>query len=238
MMEIDWSVGQVIKTVRELGLEENTLIILTSDNGPWANYGNHAGSAGGLREAKATAFDGGNRVPCIMYWKGHTQPGTTCNRLASNIDLFPTFAEIAQAPLPERKIDGVCILPLIEGDANACPRQSFVYYYGKNDLEAVTDGNYKLVFPHKYVTYGAYEPGRDGQPGQLTNLEIQKPELYDLRRDPGERYDIITQQPEAAKRLMEIADEMRKDLGDDLTRVKGTGRRQPGLVEGKTRHDL
>lgn len=238
MMEIDWSVGQVMKIVRELGLEENTLVILTSDNGPWANYGNHAGSAGGLREAKATTFDGGNRVPCIMYWKGHTQPGSTCNRLASNIDLFPTFAEIAQAPLPQQKIDGVSILSLIEGDANACPRQSFVYYYGKNNLEAVTDGRYKLVFPHKYVTYGAYEPGKDGQPGQLTNLEIVKPELYDLRRDPGERYNVFTQQPEAAKRLMEIADDMRKELGDDLTRVKGTARRQPGLVEGKKRHDL
>lgn len=95
MMEIDWSVGQVIKTVRELGLEENTLIILTSDNGPWANYGNHAGSAEDLHEAKATTFDSGNRVPCIMHWKGHTQPGTTCNRLASNIDQFPIFAEIA-----------------------------------------------------------------------------------------------------------------------------------------------
>ena len=76
MMEIDWSIGEVWRTVQELGLEENTLIVITSDNGPWANYGNHAGSAGGLREAKATTFDGGNRVPCIVYWKGHTQPGT------------------------------------------------------------------------------------------------------------------------------------------------------------------
>lgn len=115
MMEIDWSVGEIFKALRELGLEDNTLVILTSDNGPWTNYGNHAGSAGGLREAKATTFDGGNRVPCIMYWKGKTLPGTTCNKLASNIDLLPTFAEITQAPLPPRKIDGVSILPLIEG---------------------------------------------------------------------------------------------------------------------------
>lgn len=152
--------------------------------------------------------------------------------------MFPTFAEIAQAPLPQQKIDGVSILSLIEGNANACPRQSFVYYYGKNNLEAVTGGRYKLVFPHKYVTYGAYEPSKDGQLGQLTNLEIVKPELYDLRRDPGERYNVFTQQPEAAKWLMKIADDMRKELGDDLTRVKGTARRKPGLVEGKKRHDL
>ena len=238
MMEIDWSVGEIFKALRELGLEDNTLVILTSDNGPWTNYGNHAGSAGGLREAKATTFDGGNRVPCIMYWKGKTLPGTTCNKLASNIDLLPTFAEITQAPLPPSKIDGVSILPLIEGKKDANPRESFVYYYRKNDLEAVTDGMFKLVFPHKYVTYGAYEPGNDGQPGKLTNLEIMKPEMYDLRRDPGERYNVITQYPEEAAKLMKIADQKRHELGDDLTRMKGTERREPGLVQGKKRHDL
>jgi arylsulfatase A-like enzyme len=228
MMEIDWSVGEVLKTLEEQGLMENTLVVLTSDNGPWTNYGNHAGSAGGLREAKATTFDGGNRIPCIMYWKGHTKPGTICNKLASNIDLFPTFAEITGAPLPEKKIDGVSILSLIHGEDNANPRESFVYYLNKNDLEAVTDGEFKLVYSHKYVTYGAYEPGNDGQPGKLTVAEIEKPELYDLRRDPGERYNVISQYPERVIKLNKIADKMRKELGDDLTRKKGTERRKPG----------
>lgn len=231
MMEIDWSIGEVWKAVCELGLEEHTLLVITSDNGPWANYGNHAGSAGGLREAKATTFDGGNRVPCIVYWKGHTKPGTICNRLASNIDLFPTLAEITGAPLPARKIDGVSILPLIEGEESANPRESFVYYYHKNDLEAVTDGEFKLVFPHKYVTYGAYAPGNDGKPGQLENVDLKASELYDLRRDPGERYNVLHQYPERAAKLMRIADEKRKELGDNLTRVKGSENRQPGLVE-------
>ena len=231
MMEIDWSVGQILKTLRELGLEENTLVILTSDNGPWTNYGNHAGSAGGLREAKATTFDGGNRVPCIMYWKGQIMPGTTCNKLASNIDLFPTFAEISEAPLPKQKIDGVSLLPLLQGDENANPRESFVYYFKKNDLEAVTDGMFKLVFPHPYTTYGAYVPGNDGQPGKLKETELTKCELYDLRRDPGERYDILSQYPEVVMKLMKVADEMRKDLGDNLTRVQGTGKREPGLTK-------
>lgn len=238
MMEVDWSVGEVLRTLRELGLEEKTLVVLTSDNGPWANYGNHAGSAGGLREAKATTFDGGNRVPCFIYWKGVTEPGSVCNRLASNVDLFPTLAEVSGAPLPARKIDGVSLLPLIRGEKGADPRRSFAYYYHKNDLEAVTDGRFKLVFPHKYVTYGAYAPGNDGQPGALANLELRHAELYDLRRDPGERYNVIDQYPEAAARLMRWADEVRADLGDDLTRKKGTGRRAPGLVEGKQRHDL
>lgn len=233
MMEIDWSIGEVWKTVQELGIEENTLIVITSDNGPWTNYGNHAGSAAGLREAKATTFDGGNRVPCIVYWKGHTQAGTICNELASNIDLFPTFAEISGAPLPQRKIDGVSILSLIEGKTDANPRTSFVYYYNKNDLEAVTDGEFKLVFPHKYVTYGAYAPGNDGKPGKLATVELRASELYDLRRDPGERYNVLHQYPERAAKLMKIADEMRSQLGDDLTRVKGTENRKPGLVEHK-----
>lgn len=233
MMEIDWSIGEVWKTVQELGIEENTLIVITSDNGPWTNYGNHAGSAAGLREAKATTFDGGNRVPCIVYWKGHTQAGTICNKLASNIDLFPTFAEISGAPLPQRKIDGVSILSLIEGKTDANPRTSFVYYYNKNDLEAVTDGEFKLVFPHKYVTYGAYAPGNDGKPGKLATVELRVSELYDLRRDPGERYNVLHQYPERAAKLMKIADEMRSQLGDDLTRVKGTENRKPGLIEHK-----
>lgn len=228
MMEIDWSVGQVLKTLEDNGLMEKTLVVLTSDNGPWANYGNHAGSAGGLREAKATTFDGGNRIPCIMYWKGHTKPGTICNKLASNIDLFPTFAEITGATLPQKKIDGVSILPLIKGDDSANPRESFVYYLNKNDLEAVTDGEFKLVYSHKYVTYGAYEPGNDGQPGKLTVIEVEKPELYDLRRDPGERYNVISQYPERVIKLNRIADKMREELGDNLTRKKGAERREPG----------
>ena len=228
MMELDWSVGEILKTLRELGLEENTLVVLTSDNGPWIAYGNHAGSTGGLREAKATTFDGGNRIPCIMYWKGHTIPGTTCNRLASNIDLFPTFAEISGAPLPSRKIDGVSLLPLIEGEKDACPRKSFVYYLNKNDLEAITDGEFKLIFPHTSPSYRAYVPGNDGQPGTMSTLKIQKCELYDLRRDPGERYDVFTLYPERAAELMRLADEVRKDLGDNLQRIKGTGRREIG----------
>ncbi len=231
MMEIDWSIGEILRTLKELGLEENTLVILTSDNGPWANYGNHAGSAGGLREAKATTFDGGNRIPCVMYWKGKIEAGSTCNKLASNIDILPTFAEISGAPLPTRKIDGVSLLPLINGEKDVFPRESFVYYYNKNDLEAVTDGLFKLVFPHRYVTYGAYAPGNDGQPGNLMNIDLTKAEMYDLRRDPGERYDIISQYPEKAAELMKIADRYRLELGDNLTRTKGKERRKAGLVK-------
>ena len=231
MMEIDWSVGEILSTLRELNLEEKTLVVLTSDNGPWTNYGNHAGSAGGLREAKGVTFDGGNRVPCFMYWKGTIEPGTTCNKLTSNIDLFPTVAELSESPLPQRKIDGVSLVPIIKGVKDANPRKSFVYYYNENDLEAVTDGLFKLVFPHKYRTYEVYEPGNDGNPGKLTSGEVTKNELYDLRRDPGERYNVISQYPQEAAKLIEIADKMREELGDNLTRKKGSERRLPGYAK-------
>ncbi len=229
MMELDWSIGQVLNTLRALHLEEKTLVILTTDNGPWTNYGNHAGSAGGLREAKAVTFDGGNRVPCVMYWKGTIEPGSTTNQLASNMDLFPTLSEISGAPLPNHKIDGVSLLPLIKQEKDANPRKSFVYYFNQNDLEAVTDGRYKLVFPHTYTTYTEYEPGQDGQPGNLSTLKVHKPELYDLRRDPGERYNVITQHPEEIIKLNKIASEMRKDLGDNLRLIKPTNNREHGL---------
>lgn len=228
IMEIDWSVGQILATLEKYGLDDNTLVILTSDNGPWLNYGNHAGSAGGLRQGKATTFDGGNRVPCIMYWKGHTQAGTICNTLASHIDILPTFAEISGAPLPTRTIDGVSILPLVLGEKGACPRKSFTYYYNKNDLEAVTDGRFKLVFPHQYRDYTLNVPGNDGAPGKLGASKVTEPELYDLRRDPGEQYNVISLYPEEAEKLMKIAEDSRERLGDDLTGRKGTERREPG----------
>ena len=121
----------------------------------------------------------------------------------------------------------------MEGVEGANPRESFAYYYNRNDLEAVTDGEFKLVFPHKHVTYEAYAPGNDGMPGKVVTAEVRASELYDLRRDAGERYNVLHQYPERAAKLMRIADKMRQELGDDLTRVKGTENREPGFVAGK-----
>ncbi len=231
MMEIDWSVGQIMKTLKELNLEENTLLIFTSDNGPWINYGNHAGSTGGLREGKGTTYEGGQRVPCLMYWKGVISPGTINNNLISGIDILPTIAEIAGAPLPKKKIDGINILPLIKGENIEPPRKSFYYYYRNNNLEAVQDGYWKMVFPHKGRTYEGFEPGRDGMPGKVNENSDVEAGLYDLRRDPGERYNLIESHPEILEKLEKIAEEAREDLGDDLTGNPGKNRRQPGRVE-------
>jgi arylsulfatase len=231
MMEIDWSVGRIIETLREMKIERHTLIIFTSDNGPWINYGNHAGSTAGLREGKGTTYEGGQRVPCIMQWEGTIEAGTVSNRLVAGIDLLPTIAEAAGAPLPQRKIDGVSMMPVLRGDQAANPRKTFCYYYRRNNLEAVTDGRWKLVFPHKGRTYEGFLPGNDGRPGDVNENQWFDGGLYDLVRDPGERYDVSSIYPDVVRRLEGLADEAREDLGDDLTGAAGRNRRQPGRVE-------
>ena len=229
IMEIDWSVGEIMKTLQMNGLEKNTLVIFTSDNGPWLNYGNHAGSSGGLREGKGTSYEGGQRVPCIMKWPGHISGGTICNKLASTIDIFPTLAAVVKVPLPEKKIDGVNILPLLKGVENANPRESFLYYYRKNSLEAVRMGSWKLVFAHPGRTYLGFQPGADGFPGKVNENFPHEEALFDLRRDPGERYDIKEFYPEILKELRNLADAAREDLGDDLRNMPGKNRRVPQL---------
>ncbi|MDF9827890.1 arylsulfatase A-like enzyme [Ereboglobus sp. PH5-10] len=231
IMEIDWSVGQILDKLRREGLEENTLVVVTSDNGPWLNYGNHAGTTGGLREGKGTSFEGGQRVPCIMQWKGVIPAATICNKLSSTLDLLPTFAHIAGAPPPPHKIDGVNIISLLRHEPDANPRESFCYYYRKNSLEAVTDGNFKLIFPHPHRTYEGFAPGADGKPGPVNgNAKLEIPLLYDLRRDPGERYNVIGQYPEVRAKLEQIAAAIREDIGDDLTGVVGKNNRRPSIA--------
>lgn len=230
MMEIDWSVGEIMKALEKNGIAKNTLVIFTSDNGPWLNFGNHAGSTDGLREGKGSSFEGGQRVPCLMKWPGNIQEGTVCNKLASTIDILPTLAAITRVPLPEKKIDGVNILPLLLGDENANPRESFLYYYRRNSLEAVRKGNWKLVFAHPGRTYIGFKPGADGFPGRADeNFQFEEG-LYDLRRDPGERYDVKEYYPEVVAELKKLADDARRDLGDDIQGMPGSSRREPGRV--------
>ena len=231
MMEIDWSVNEIMKTLKAKGLEKNTLIIFTSDNGPWINFGNHAGSTGGLREGKGTSYEGGQRVPCIVYWNGRIAGGNICNSLVSSIDLFPTIASLIGAPLPAKKIDGINLMPILNGDYNAEPRKEFYYYYRKNNLEAVRRGDWKLVLPHPSRTYLKYPVGNDGHPGQVDENFPAEMALYDLRRDPGERYDMQHEFPEIVNDLQEVANQARDDLGDDLMDKPGANRRPSGKVK-------
>lgn len=225
MMELDWSMGQIRQTLEELKIDKNTLLIITSDNGPWYNYGNHAGNTSGLREGKGTTWEGGQRVPSIMYWKGVTPPGSTCNQLASAIDILPTIAELTNAKLPSHKIDGVSLAELVKGNMDAEPRKSFYYYYRKNNLEAIRLGSWKLVFAHPGRTYENFSPGKDGMPGGADENHAFEMALFDLRRDPGERYNVVNAYPEIVKQLLAEAEKAREDLGDELTGRKGKGRR-------------
>ncbi len=231
MMEVDWSTGEILKALEKNGLEKNTLVIFTSDNGPWLNFGNHAGSTAGLREGKGTSWEGGQRVPCIMRWPGMIPEGVICNELASSVDILPTIAEITGTGLPERKIDGVSILSLMLGEENSSPRHEFYYYYETNSLEAVQRDFWKLVLPHNGHTYRNLKPGADGWPGPTGTVQVKEPELYDLRRDPGEWYDVAQFYPEKVKELQLLAEEARKDLGDNLTNNPGQNRRKAGSIK-------
>mgnify|MGYP003648120206 CR=1 FL=1 len=230
MMEVDWSVGEVRKKLEELGIAKNTLIIFTSDNGPWLSYGGHAGLTGGLKEGKGTSWDGGIREPGIFVWPGHFPAGKVVENSAMTIDILPTLAEITGASLPELKIDGRSILPLLEG--KDMEDKAYYAYYNRNELQAVIYGHWKLVFPHKYISIPeGTEMRNDGIPVKYHMLDLEKAELFDLSQDPNETTDISASNPEILAKLNQFADEARADLGDTLTESEGSGLRKVGRVE-------
>ncbi|MDR1491509.1 MAG: sulfatase [Planctomycetaceae bacterium] len=226
VMEIDWSVGQILDTIRKLNLDKKTLVIFTSDNGPWLSYGNHAGTAGKLREGKGTGFEGGVREPTIAWFPGKIPAGTQCDQLASTIDLLPTSAALIDAPLPEQKIDGKDIRPLLFGEPNAVsPHKAFPIYYGRK-LLAVRDTRWKLVLPHQYRSIDGQEPGKNGTPGKY--MQKQTPlALYDLQNDVGETTDVQAEHPDIVKRLQTEAENIIEELGDG--NQNGPGVRPAGV---------
>lgn len=227
--EIDWSVGQILGALARLGLDEHTLVFFSSDNGPWLSYGNHAGSAGPLREGKGTTFNGGHYEPTLFRWPGKIPPGTTCRELASTIDILPTLARLAGVELPrDRILDGRDLWPLLSGQPGAKSPHEVFYYYWNNGLEAVESGPWKLHLPHEYRTL-AGEPGRDGKPGPYKQARIGLA-LFNIEEDPGEQHDVADRHPEVVERLLALAEKAREDLGDSLTGREGAGRRQPGRL--------
>ncbi|HEY0771456.1 MAG TPA: sulfatase/phosphatase domain-containing protein, partial [Sphingobacteriaceae bacterium] len=187
-------------------------------------------SSGGFREGKGTSFEGGQRVPCIMQWKGKIQAGLVSNQLSSTIDILPTLAAITGAELPSKKIDGVDISEILKGDMTVSPRREFLYYFKKNALEGVRIDHWKYVFRHPSKSYQNQKPGKNGFPGKTPEVVMEEA-LYDLRRDPGERYDVKEYYPDIVKQLMVLAESARADLGDDLQHREGSGRRKPGTIK-------
>ncbi|UCG86436.1 MAG: sulfatase-like hydrolase/transferase [Gemmatimonadota bacterium] len=224
--EIDWSVGEVLATLDRFDLAQRTFVIFTSDNGPWLNYGNHAGSTGPLREGKGTAFEGGPRVPAVMRWPGRIPAGAVTDKMASTMDLLPTIAAATGSRLPRQRIDGVSLLPLLEGEAAAQPRTQFYFYY-LGELRGVREGKWKRVYQHRTRSYVGVEPGKDGHPGPYAFPTVPAA-LYNLEADIGETTDVSAAHPDVVQRLDSLAEEAREALGDRLTDRSGREVRPPG----------
>ena len=213
IMEIDWSVGEILKKLEQLNLDDNTLVIFATDNGPWLEYGNHSGSATPLREGKFTTFEGGQRVPCIMRWPGKIKSGSTCRDLATTMDFLPTIAALTGATLPSVTIDGKDIQPLLKNiDHAKSPHEAF-YYYDGNELQAIRSGRWKLHLPHTYQTPA--EIGNDGHRGKMENQNSPLA-LYDLETDIGEQANLASKNAEIVQSLTQLAEKFDADLKQNI----------------------
>ncbi|MCX7012750.1 MAG: sulfatase [Candidatus Sumerlaeota bacterium] len=219
---IDWSTGRILDALKALQLDRDTLIVYTSDNGPWVELGPRGGSAGPLRGGKATVWEGGMREPAVMWWPGRIPAGAICREVASTIDLLPTLARLAGSEPPkDRVIDGRNIWPLMSGAPGArSPHQCFCYYRDYA-LEAVRSGPWKLHFK---AEEGTAVSGRE------TTRAVPSA-LYDLAADVGEQRDVLQDHPDVVRKLEAEAQAMREQLGDTLSGMSGKAVRPVGVVE-------
>ena len=187
--QIDSAIGRVLGAIKDAGVDRNTLVVFTSDNGPWLDKKHHAGCALPLRDGKFSTYEGGMREPCIMRWPAKIPAGRVCSELCGTIDLLPTFARLAGAEIPaDRVIDGRDIWPLMEGRPGAgSPHEAYFYYRG-NNLEAVRSGKWKLRRVKKNT------------------------ELYDLEADVSEKINLADKHPEIVKRLAALMEEFDLEL--------------------------
>ena len=197
MAELDWSVGQVLQTLKDLGIDDNTLVIFSSDNGPWLTQLDHGGSAGILYEGKNSTYEGGMRVPGIAWWPGKIPANTVSEELASTLDLLPTFASLTGADLPKGKeLDGVDITDLFFNKRVGV--REIMYYYINENLYAVRKGPWKAHFT-THPSYSREEP-----------ITHEVPLLYNLEVDPSEKYNVAQEHPEILKELTAIYEEHRQ----------------------------
>ena len=207
--ELDWSVGEILSALRELRLDRKTLVVFTSDNGPWieSHLGDHGGSAAPLRGFKMTTWEGGLRVPGIFRWPGRIRSAQVSDQLATTLDLLPTFAAIAGAPLPRgREIDGLDLWPWLAGETDRSPRENF-FYFGYTHLQAVRDRRWKLVLKRPA------DPPWTSWYGRMIDA-VRDAALYDLRFDWGESRNVAEQNAETVARLMNLVARVRAELGD------------------------
>ena len=229
--EIDNSVGLIIKSLKENKLDRNTIVVFTSDNGPWLSYGDHAGSTGIYREGKGTTWEGGQRVPCIVWYPNEIESNTVLSTPFMGIDWLPTFAKLTNSTLSKNKIDGKNIWENLTGKTFEDPHEALFFYYHKNSLHAVRYGDYKMYFPHRYRTLNGKKGRDDGQPIKYEYVNLLSEELYNLKTDPSETNNIINDFPDLAKKITTLANNKRKELGDDLTNVLGSEIREVGKID-------
>ena len=231
IMEIDWSVGQIIDALKKNGLEDNTVVIFTSDNGPWLSYGNHAGSALPLREGKGTAWEGGQREPFIIKYPDKLKAGKVVDIPVMAIDILPTIARLTDSELPGLTIDGKDVWNVISGETTESPQKAYFFYYRVNELFGVRYGKWKLYFPHRYRTMEGQEPGKDGQPGEYRMIDLEEIELYDVENDISETKNVAKEHPKVVEEIKILANEMRSRLGDSLLELEGSETREPGRID-------
>ena len=223
--EIDFNVGRILDAINELELADKTYVLFTSDNGPWLIKnkdhadgrlpGDHGGSAGPLRSGKVSTFEGGVRVPTILWGPGRVPAGKTCDKLASTLDLLPTFASMAGAEVPDdRVVDGEDITHLFHGQFEKANPDKAYFYYLRVHLQAVRQGNWKLHLPREKEPVGAAPFSNNTHIAPADRVGFNKPFLVDLMNDLGETTNVAAQNPEVAERLLGLAEVMREDLGD------------------------
>jgi arylsulfatase len=223
--EIDFNVGRILDSIEKLGLTDNTYVVFTSDNGPWLIKNKDfadghlprdlGGSAGQLRSGKVSTFEGGVRIPCIVWGPGRVPAGISCNSIASTLDIFPTFAAMAGADLPtDRVIDGQDIQHLLHGKFDEADANKAYYYYLRVHLQAVRQGKWKLHLPRAKEPVGAAPFGRNVHIAPADRVGFAKPFLVDLENDIGETTDVSDQHPKVVEQLLGLAETMRGDLGD------------------------
>lgn len=208
IMELDWSVGEIMKSLRENGLEDNTFVFFSSDNGPWRSYGNHAGKTP-FRESKATGFDGGTRSACIIKYPGRIEAGTISTKAFCSIDILPTVCYLSGAALPANEIDGRNVWDIINGSPGAENPHEYYAFSTVDIFEGVisSDGRWKLHIPHTYNSL--VESGNDGAPGRYVKKEIGL-SLFDMKNDPNETTNVIGDYPDIAKKLQQLAEQHKK----------------------------
>ena len=218
--EIDYSVGRIITYLEENDLSDNTILVFTSDNGPWLSYGDHSGSSGIYREGKGTTWEGGVRVPSIIKFPNGLKPSIIDEPVMA-IDWMPTFANITKSKLSQNKIDGKDIWPLLSGEVDQTPHKKLYFYYRVNELHSIRMNEWKIQFSRTYRSLNGREGGKDGVPVKYDMNLIENNELYNLSSDPEEKINVYDRFPEIAKKMEKLGEEARIELGDNLLGVKG-----------------